>query len=158
MLKYSNSSASGTVTGSARVGGLVGLNNSTIRNSFASGTVAGTESVGGLSGIMSDGGLVINSHADSTVNGTEMDDTNIGGLIGTSSGFIMGSHASGAVNVDAQGNDADVGGLVGYNGSLIINSYATGATNGNSNVGGLVGLSEENMSDGLMNVALIINS
>ncbi len=153
--EISNSSASGTVTGPATVGGLVGLNISIIRNSFASGIVTGTDSVGGLSGITGNDGLVINSHADSTVNGTEMDDTGIGGLIGTSSGFIMGSHASGAVNVDAQGNDTGVGGLVGQNSSLIINSYATGATRGHSSVGGLVGLSEEGMSGSLMT---IINS
>ena len=156
--QINNSSAIGTVTGSVDIGGLVGFNNSIIRNSFASGTVTGSNNIGGLSGLIANDAVVINSYADSTVNGTETDDTHIGGLIGISSGFIMGSHASGAVNVDAQGNDVNVGGLVGYNFSLIVNSYATGATGGNSSVGGLVGLSEEGMSDSLMNVPIIINS
>ena len=156
--QINNSSANGTVTGTNDVGGLVGLNNGIIRNSFASGTVTGSNNIGGLSGLVSNDAIVINSHADSTVNGTETDNTGIGGLIGTSSGFIMGSHASGAVNVDAQGNDVNVGGLVGYNFCLIVNSYATGAIGGHSSIGGLVGLSEEDMSDGLTNVPIIINS
>jgi PKD repeat protein len=52
-----NASASGTVNGSSRVGGLVGRNDefSTVRNAFATGTVTGSSNVDALVGVNDDG-------------------------------------------------------------------------------------------------------
>ncbi len=54
--------------------------------------------------------------------------------MGTSSGSILISHATGAVS----GNER-VGGLVGHNESWLRESYATGPVSGNSRAGGLAG-------------------
>ena len=66
--------------------------------------------------------------------GTVSGGTNVGGLVGASSGTITDSHASGS----AWGDD-NVGGLVGLNSSSIAGSYSTCAVSGAEDVGGLVG-------------------
>jgi len=59
----------------------------------------------------------------------------VGGLVGSNSGTIINSYATGRVS-----GNSGVGGLVGYNYyGTISNSYATGNVTGSSSVGGLVG-------------------
>ncbi len=115
------------------IGGLVGENYGEIINSHVvGGRVRGDFFVGGLVG-RNEGGTIVNSHANVSVNGR----TNItGGLVGSNAidGKIHNSYASGAV----VGNDF-VGGLVGISTGDIRNSYASGAVVGNGFVGGLVG-------------------
>ena len=128
--------ASAVVEGHRSVGGLVGsASNSTISNSYATGEVKGDATsyyVGGLVGFTS--GTIRNSYATGAVTGS----TEVGGLVGYSSGnaTIHSSYASGAVT-----GGANVGGLVGYGyGRINIdNSYATGVVAGSDHVGGLVG-------------------
>ena len=134
-----DSSANGTITGKETVGGLVGHNNEgKISSSFAEGVITGNKHVGGLVGVNRVSGSIIDSYADSTVNGTEDTDENIGGLIGINWGLVTASYATG--DVTGTGNDSqNIGGLVGRNQSLIINSYATGEVQGHSDVGGLAG-------------------
>ncbi|MCC3375225.1 GLUG motif-containing protein [Cohnella sp. REN36] len=158
-----NSSASGSLTGTKGVGGLVGSNRGILRNSYATGSVNGSESAGGLTGInggtildsaatvnvsgslntgglvgwqSQDGATIRNSRADGNVSGSE----NVGGLVGWNySGAIAdGSSAAGTVTgIDAM---KYVGGLVGYNESGSINgSYASGNVTGKIEVGGLIG-------------------
>ena len=63
-------------------------------------------------------------------------DRYVGSLVGSSSGNITNSYATGAV----EGN-SDIGGLVGYTDyGTVTNSYAMGNVLGNSHVGGLVGI------------------
>jgi trimeric autotransporter adhesin len=144
-----NTYATGNVTGSSDVGGLVGqMNgcfmfcpgsvtniNATVSNSYATGSVNGTSSVGGLVGASIYGG-VSNSYATGTVFGS----SRVGGVMGASYyGGIFNSHAAGKV-IGSSG----VGGLLGANyASDVEGSFATGSVTGSSssnNVGGLVGL------------------
>ena len=134
-----HSRAQSTVSGrSYSVGGLVGSNYGFISGSYSAGVVSGKEIVGGLAGWHSSNSIV-DSHSDSTVISAG---NHVGGLVGTSSGSILRSHATGAVS----GTD-QVGGLVGrtMRGS-IDDSYATGSVSGNEQVGGLAGNSESNTS------------
>ncbi len=71
-----NSYATGEVSGTSQVGGLVGRNNDTVEDSYATVTVSGTSTVGGLVGL--NDGTVTNSYATGAVTGT----TQVGGLVG----------------------------------------------------------------------------
>ena len=79
-------------------------------------------------------GLVMNSRANALTR-TSDSDRHIGGLVGTNTGMIINSHATG----DVISAGTQVGGLSGRNGGKIINSYATGNVAGSDWVGGLVG-------------------
>ena len=120
--------ATGQVTGSGNVGGLVGKNiESTITESFASGAqVSGTDHVGGLVGRTS--GNISNSYATGNVRATS---STVGGLVGhtdpiTPIGLISNSYATGNVT----GGSYETGGFIGYNYFNIINSYSTGSVTG----------------------------
>ena len=135
------SRASGTVTGSHQVGGLVGKNMGSVTSSHATGNVTGIDSiwgyayVGGLVGWHL-GGTISGSHTENKVVGAAL---GIGGLVGVSESNAkivnsytdLGSRASGKNKV---------GGLVGENKGSISNSYAQGTVTGDSQTGGLVGL------------------
>ncbi len=69
--------ATGNATGSRYVGGLIGLNMGTVGNSYTTGNVTGVESVGGLVGDNYTG-TVTNSYATGNVTG----ETLVGGLVG----------------------------------------------------------------------------
>lgn len=99
-------------------GGLVGMNEGTIRQSFAVGDVTGRGSVGGLVG------------------------SNVA-IINGGTATVEESFAAGSVTV-AGGGPASAGGLIGTNFAMnggiarVAQSYATGSVHGSSNVGGLV--------------------
>ncbi len=137
----SNSYAMVTVSGSGRVGGLVGENFGSISNSHATGGVIGSNDVGGLVGVNHGSATVGNSYATGTVSGSG----DVGGLVGENDGSVSNSYATGGVS----GSDA-VGGLVGFNygSATITNSYATGnLTGGGNDVGGLVGDNEASVDN-----------
>jgi hypothetical protein len=131
------------MSGTARVGGLVGYSNGIISNCYATGKVnqswPNSTSIGGLAG--KNDGTITGSHAACDVNGiTER----IGGLVGWNIGTITDSYANGTVN-----GYYSVGGLVGDNMALYVDinyigsiarCYATGSVSGYGNVGGLVGM------------------
>jgi len=142
------------VTGEAKVGTLAGRVGEyvDVYNNRASGTVTGTSDVGGLIGniIYTEGDhdtptlsvTVQNSYANVNVTGTEH---RVGGLVGsTSSSTVENSHATGKVE-----GASYVGGLIGYlfkknadDKNEYIGakkSYATGTVRGNNYVGGLIG-------------------
>lgn len=155
-----NSFATGSVSGSDGVGGLVGVNMGTIDDSFAKGAVSGQTAVGGLVGF---GGIIKNSHATGTVTGTDKA-SSVGGLVGDNlvgpglpfTSSITNSFATGAVSAGA-GSTA-VGGLIGSNAAPIDDSYATGSVtvgDGSSRVGGLVG---DNSVNSVLHVGAISNS
>ncbi|MBB6672924.1 S-layer homology domain-containing protein [Cohnella nanjingensis] len=158
-----NSSASGSLTGTKGVGGLVGSNRGILRNSYAAGSVNGSESAGGLAGInggtildsaatvdvsgslhagglvgwqSQDGATISNSHADGRVSGSE----NVGGLVGWNYKGVIADVSSAAGTVSGIDAMKYVGGLVGYNeyGS-ISDSNASGSVTGKIEVGGLIG-------------------
>ena len=149
--RISGSTAGGAVTGTDRVGGLVGLNNGPISSSHATGDVSGVKWVGGLVGSNFEAGGTyeyyyiyeyggINRISGSTAGGAVTGTDRVGGLVGWNNGPISSSHATGDVN-----GVQWVGGLVGSNsggGSVnrISESTAGGAVTGAANlVGGLVG-------------------
>ena len=125
----------GTVNGAGAqgaVGGLVGFNRATIDSSYATGAVGGATGVGGLVGFDQGGGAITSSYATGAVVAST---GSAGGLAGSSSSPITGSHATGNVN-----GVSIVGGLVGYNLAVITASYATGTAQASVDMaGGLVG-------------------
>jgi len=135
-----NSYSSSSVSGGDYVGGLVGFNGGTVSADYATGIVSGTGTgaayVGGLIGD-NYGGTVSDDYASGAVNDTGTSGAFIGGLIGLNSGngTATNSYATGAV-----AGGSDVGGLAGYNsGGTVTDSYSTGAVSGQTYVGGLIG-------------------
>ncbi len=132
--------ADAKVTGNNDVGALVGhITLGTVSHSSSSGTVSGVGKVGGLVGaINSNRGTVEYSRSSAVVTATGI---SVGGLVGSSSGLVRASYATGAVT-----GRGDVGGLSGYSSTSFYAVYATGAVTAtgvsNASAGGLVGGSE----------------
>ncbi|WP_139996742.1 S-layer homology domain-containing protein [Paenibacillus paridis] len=129
------------VTGNNSVGSLVGANRGKVSYSYATGNVGGKDRVGGLIGdngvAISNGHAIIdNSYAHASVTGSGFSS---GGLVGTNSGAINYSYATGNVT-----GDYAVGGLVGNNDGTISYSYATGEMIDGQSIGGLVGSNSTN--------------
>ena len=118
-----------SVTGTSRVGGLVGQNVGAIRGSYATGSVSGGTRVGGLVGFNVFGGVYA-SYATAAVSGA----TSVGGLVGGNFGWVSASYATGGVT-----GSGKVGGLAGQHLGLVGASYATGRVSGDTEVGGLTG-------------------
>jgi hypothetical protein len=130
-------------------GGIVGTaSHVTIRNAHASGNVTGTYQVGGLIGRAIAGTRIIGSSATGTVTGEPLTTGNyrsdaVGGLVG----FLVNSQIENSVatgNVTTGIQARRVGGLVGYvrtdeGNATVSASSASGAVIGTSNVGGLIG-------------------
>lgn len=123
----------------ARIGGLAGdATGLTVLNSYATGTITATTStsslttfIGGLVGINVNG-TIANAHAAVEI-GLQNASNRIGGLVGSSSGLVSNSYATGNITLGGTGNQY-VGGLVGVNSQTtatvvsarVFNSYATG--------------------------------
>jgi len=146
-----DSYATGAVSGSWDVGGLVGFAQGLqgITNSHATGAVYGNGyNVGGLVGRSSVNGPITNDYATGSVTGLG---NYVGGLIGQDMsnynypGGVSFSYATGAVS-----GYLYVGGLIGFTtATQISSSHATGAVSGASAVGGLVGEMTMNTWGGL---------
>jgi len=97
-------------------------------------TIKGRNYVGGLAGY-NDGGNIVLCYTTGSVGGV----SNVGGLIGyDDEGIIIACYSAASVI----GSGDSIGGLVGYTFSDTLNAcFATGAVSGESNVGGLLGLS-----------------
>ncbi len=129
-----DSAATGFVSGSEDVGGLVGYSGGSISGSYTASTVTGTSTVGGLAGQQG----ILAMIRDCTATGSVSGGSQIGGLVGQIGGNINNSYVASKVT----GTD-NVGGLVGRQSrqSRISNSSATGSVSGRAQVGGLVGWS-----------------
>jgi filamentous hemagglutinin family protein len=135
-----------TVSGTSRVGVLVGEDLGTVANVYNSGTVTASATsssyIGGLVGEL-DAGTVTQSYSTSIVS-TGNSATRVGGLLGDvdSGSSISSVFAMGPVSVGT--NSTYVGGLSGYQVSATMTqAYATGAVTsgtGSSSVGGLAGI------------------
>lgn len=130
-----NSYATGAVSGDLKIGGLAGRSYGSVRDSYSTGAVSGTSDIGGLIGDNTYMGSISNSYATGTVAGSSW----IGGLAGYNGGVISNSYAAGSVS-----GITGVGGLIGQNGGnpaivLVSNSYAIGTVSGSTQVGGLIG-------------------
>ena len=138
-----NSYASGAVSGSMHVGGLIGHNEgrAIIINSHATGAVTGTDwYIGGLVGWNEPGAYIINSYASGAVSGH----FDVGGLVGFNQGRLRNTYATGDVSLTGA-SDNDLGGLVGewVLAGSIRNSYAIGrvipGADNARDAGGLIG-------------------
>ncbi|NOR45458.1 MAG: T9SS type A sorting domain-containing protein [Candidatus Delongbacteria bacterium] len=125
------------IVGYLGCGALIGNSfTSNISNCSSTGIVTGLEEVGGLLGVSVDTSI-LNCYSQADVYGTEY----LGGLIGHMVEF-MGSDSGRVANSYATGSvegESKVGGLIGIMGSPITNCYSTGSVVGNSEMGGLVG-------------------
>ncbi len=124
-------------TGGSGIGGLVGFKyGGTITNCRVLGTISGSDRVGGLVGdaySYSGYTTITRCSTDVTVSGTEK----VGGLIGNASTHTV-SYCSSIANVTATSNR--VGGLIGYTyHANVLYSFSEGDVFGGSLSGGLVG-------------------
>ncbi len=114
----SNCYATGTVSGHAFVGGIVGQQPSgTIDNCYSTCNVTGTY-VGGILGTCGISSTVKNSYSTGHVDG----DINVGGLVGTNRGTVSNCTSNGTVT----GKGNNVGGLIGFGSGPVSNSKSFG--------------------------------
>jgi hypothetical protein len=102
-----NCYATGNVSGTTRVGGLVGYNSSgtSVTNCYSTGSVSGTLEVGGLAG--RNVGTVTNSYSTGSVSGTSY----VGGLVGSDTiGGDTGTATASFWDVNSSGKDTSAGG------------------------------------------------
>jgi hypothetical protein len=110
----SNCYATGSVTGDAGVGGLVGENTGTVSRSYSIGSVSANERVGGLVG-KNYNGSVSNCYATGSVSGLG----SAGGLVGWNwEGTVSNSYSTGSVT-----GGSGAGGLVGSNWATVRRSF-----------------------------------
>ena len=138
--RMEDATANGVVVALSTIGIAVGKSHGVIVRSSASGTVSGVADVGGLVGVVQRGGLVRSSTSDAVVTGTTTSKTyTIGGLVGVNMrGRVQASMARGTL----RGPGGTAGGLVGTNWleSSIVASYSSSQVNNTGErVGGLVG-------------------
>ena len=108
--------ASGSISGSSRVGGVVGYNGGAMTGCTVSGSVSGDSSVGGVVGW--NGGTVTACYATSDVSGY----SDVGGVAGRNYyGTVTGCTSSGSVS-----GSLNVGGVVGYNYGIVTACYWSG--------------------------------
>jgi len=131
------------VTGSSRVGGLIGTlgGDGTITNCYAAGTVFCANGYysngGGFAGVIS--GAVIACYASVDVSS---EGNRIGGFVGQigSTGSISNCYSTGNVSNNTGQSDGRVGGFVGDNYGTITNCYSTGKpSTSDSAIGGFNG-------------------
>ncbi|MCH5353851.1 MAG: S-layer homology domain-containing protein [Acutalibacter sp.] len=140
-----NLDVSGSISGSARIGGIVGYNAGSVENCSYSGSLIGAGFLGGIVG--ENTGTVTNCRNTATVSGRLA----IGGIVGNiaDSGSVERCYNTGSVTCTSFG----AGGIAGQSRGMIKNCYNTGDitatgesvdSNGNSAaqdyVGGIVGL------------------
>jgi filamentous hemagglutinin family protein len=146
-----NSHAAAKVTGTADlVGGLLGgdYGGSTISNVYASGDVSGSNFVGGLIGRVGSSNYsstLDNAYASGNVSGVGY----VGGLLGQMYADVTNVYAIGNVSASTAGvNAIYVGGLVGRQSyGSITNAFASGNVQGGEYVGGLVGRTAGNITN-----------
>ena len=132
---YSTADVSST---GSDVGGLIGYTRGpSVSNSYATGNVTGTHGIGGLIGVFESGGETVSkSYATGHVSGL----TGIGGLIGVLYySNLSNSYATG--NVNGNTNTGGLVGDYEGDTSTMTNSYASGNVSEGTRAGGLVGSS-----------------
>lgn len=154
----SNVSAQGAVSGTASIGGLVGINEAEgqLVNCTFSGTVEGEHYVGGITG--QNHGSVVQCDNQGSVNITEVDTevdldqlntdqinatenapvcTDIGGIAGYSAGILQNCTNTGAVGYAHVGYN--IGGIVGRQSGYLDGCANAGTILGRKDVGGVAG-------------------
>lgn len=149
--------ATGTVTGTNNVGGLIGVNKADITGGRY--TVAGEDAGMYINKIYNNGVINVGTYGDTDNDGdyefTAGTGQNIGGLIGNNadSGSLTAGYNTGAINASGSTN---VGGIAGSNAGTIDQVFNTvitadgkntGTITGGTNVGGLVGNNSGTLSN-----------
>ena len=127
-----SSYVTGSVSGDHRVGGLIGLNAGAVNASYATARVTAGEFGGGLAGRNAGNAWIRASYATGRVSGD-----NSGGLVGSNSGGVAASYATGRVL-----GSTGVGGLIGKGTGGIRSSYWDRETSGVR-----VGVGEDDVDD-----------
>jgi hypothetical protein len=130
------------ITGSGgMIGGLAGSNGGTVNRCYGTGVISGTARVGGLLGYNDRTGVVLSCHAYGSISGLSQ----VAGLVGDNSGAIVDCSFGGNVDASSRagwsvGHVSDAGGIVGRNEGSIRKCSSTSSVSGDgNNVGGLVG-------------------
>ena len=154
---------SGEISGKESVGAIAGNNSATgiIENCTAGATVSAGHFVGGIAG--SNSGVIRDCKNEGNINTTEMQNkvelgnitvdtltgtesafsaTDIGGIVGISSGTVRRCENTGAVGYPHIGYN--VGGIAGSQSGFITECKNSGTVNGRKDVGGIVGQIEPN--------------
>ena len=151
--------ATGTVTGTNNVGGLIGVNKADITGGRD--TVEAEDAGMYINKIYNNGVINVGTYKDENGDGKyvfdEQDGNNIGGLIGDNQGSLTAGYNTGAINASGSKN---VGGIAGSNSGTIDQVFNTVMTpdnavkpdgskqeasiTGGTNVGGLVGDNQAN--------------
>lgn len=138
--------ATGTVTGTNNVGGLIGVNKADVTGGRY--TVAGEDAGMYINKIYNNGVINVGTYKDENGDGKyvfdEQPGSNIGGLIGDNKGSLTAGYNTGAINA---ADSENVGGIAGSNSGTIDQVFNTVMTEngqnktitGGTNVGGLVG-------------------
>ena len=139
------------VTAFAEVGAMAASNLGLIEASYSTGSVTSSHAAGnagaagGLVGRLGSGGKLLASFSRASVtasSGATHTAGLVGGLVGSNSGDVIASYATGSVTTQTSATQTQVGGLVGLNGGKVVASYATGLVSASAHatqVGGLVG-------------------
>jgi hypothetical protein len=123
------------ITGDGDVGGLVGVNGGALSRCYATGTVSGTYDVGGLVGSTEEG-TVTQCYTTGAVSGTQRVGGLVGH---TGEYYLRPSTVTRCYSTSEVSGDSYVGGLVGWNeNGTVTQCYSTGTVSGGSYVGGLV--------------------
>ncbi len=147
-----NCYATGDVTGSDYVGGLVGDCAGSVSNSYATGDVTCSGySGGGFAGYTDQAAHTIsNCYATGDVSATG-DDSHIGGFMGYTNNTITNCFATGSVGSAGKGNvsTVNVGGFVGFSEGTITRCFASGSVTGadTSYIGGFSGFNTSTIND-----------
>lgn len=141
----------------SRVGGIAGVNKGTITDCEFGGIVSGSDKVGGLVGENAECGVISGCNSNASL----IAENSAGGVAGTNLGVIIDCSNSGSVNavytdieIDADDLDtdeataanvigkSDIGGIAGYSSGIIqrcANSGTVGYQHTGYNIGGIVG-------------------
>jgi filamentous hemagglutinin family protein len=130
------------------IGGLVGTNYGSIGQSYANvnlteSSQGGALYLGGLVG-WNEAGTVTQSYATGTVNNTQAQYADVGGLIGLNTGTVSQSYSIGAVS-----GLGSLGGLIGVNSGTVTSSYWDTQTTGQNESAGGNGLTTPQFQTGL---------
>ena len=133
-----DSSFTGTVRGKDYIGGIVGVSTGYIMNCFASAGITGTSKVGGIVGEEGPG-IIMQSHFTGEVQG-DSDVGGIVGSASYSNGKdVISSYVTDAT-ITGKSNVGGIVGRTHY--ATIISSFFSGEVYGEDNVGGVVGLDD----------------
>ena len=141
----------GSVSGSSRVGGVVGhaYSYATVSNAYNTGSVSGDSQVGGVVGNAGSYATISNVYNIGSVSGS----FRVGGVVGyASSATVTNVYNTGSVS----GSSA-VGGVVGdtlYS-ATVSNVYNTGSVSGSSAVGGVVGDTDSSTISNVYNTGIV---